>query len=282
MNYRHAFHAGSFADVFKHAVLALIIAYLREKPTAFRILDTHAGAGVYDLTGPEASRTGEWLDGIARLWERSRSAEIGDLLAPYLDVVAKFNPDRLVTYPGSPALALALMRPQDRLIACELQPDSASEVAEHLRRDRRAKALTIDGWTALSAYVPPKERRGVVFIDPPFEQSGEFGRLLNGLADAYAKWPTGTYVLWYPIKNNRDSEDFGRRVGRAGIPKILRAELVITPHADAPRLNGSGLIIVNPPWPLERQLAQLLPTLAELLALERRGGARLDWLAREK
>ncbi len=202
MNYRHAFHAGNFADVVKHAVLARVVAQLREKQTAFRIIDTHAGAGVTDLTGPEASRTGEWRNGIGRLVAAELEPPIRALLAPYLDAVAGYNPPgRLRAYPGSPLLAASWLRPQDRLIACEVVPQAARALTQALQTDRRAKVIPIDGWTALAAYLPPKERRGLVLIDPPFEAPGELDRLPEDLARAHRKWATGIYLLWYPVKN---------------------------------------------------------------------------------
>lgn len=281
MNYRHAYHAGNFADVFKHAVLCRVLLHLRGKPAAFRVLDTHAGAGIYDLAGPEASRSGEWRQGIERLRNASVAAEVGALLAPYLEVVAAHNADgRLTSYPGSPALVRAWLRPQDRFVACELESGAAAALAHNLRGERNIRVVAIDGWTALTAYVPPKERRGLVLIDPPFEQPGEFGRLADRLAAAYRKWPSGLYLLWYPIKDRRAAENFGRRLARSGIGKILRAELMIDDRAD--RLAGAGLVLVNPPWTLERELPVLLLALAAIFAPGRAGGSRLDWLAPEK
>jgi 23S rRNA (adenine2030-N6)-methyltransferase len=279
MNYRHVFHAGNFADVVKHATLARIITHLREKPAPFRVIDTHAGAGLYDLTKSEASRTEEWRGGIGRLAGQSLAPNVRDLLAPYLEAVARFNSgDALKTYPGSPALARALLRPQDRLLACELEPNAARSLAAHFGRDRQAKAIAIDGWTALGAYVPPRERRGLVLIDPPFEKPGEFDRLVEGLAAAHRKWATGIYMLWYPIKDTKETNAFARRLARCGVPNILRAELTIAP-ASPQRLNGSGLILINPPWLLEAELRALLPTLAALLAPDGKGATRLDWLS---
>jgi 23S rRNA (adenine2030-N6)-methyltransferase len=278
MNYRHAFHAGSFADVLKHAVLARIVVHLREKPAAFRVLDTHAGSGVYDLSGPEATRSGEWHFGIERLRQVRLQSNARDLLAPYLDAVASFNPgQRLVTYPGSPALARFWLRPQDRLTACELEPKAAAALAATLRGDRRVTTVAIDGWTALIAYLPPKERRGVVLIDPPYEADDEFGRLVKGFAAAYRKWPTGIYTLWYPIKERDVPDALARRLRSLRIAKILRAELSVAGPRDATRLTGCGLIVVNPPWRLEPELAVLLPQLADALGGEREG-FRLDWL----
>src|SRR5258705_1072274 len=201
MNYRHAFHAGSFADVVKHAVLARILVHLRTKPAAFRVIDTHAGAGLYDLAGPEASRSAEWRAGIQRLLASPLPEQARALLAPYLDVVAALSPGgRLAAYPGSPALARALLRPQDRLIACELEPGAAAALAHNLGGDRRVKLVTIDGWVALNAYMPPVERRGLVIIDPPFEDDGDFMRLARAIEGAHRKWAGGSYLLWYPIK----------------------------------------------------------------------------------
>lgn len=282
MNYRHAFHAGSFADVFKHAVLCRILHHLRAKPAPFRVIDTHAGAGLYDLTSPEASRGGEWRDGIARLKEAQLAPEAAALLRPYLDVVDALNTHgALKAYPGSPALIRAWLRGNDRMIACELEPLAAKSLAYHLRRDARIKTLTIDGWTALSAYVPPKERRGLVLVDPPFEQDSDFRRLAEGLDAAHRKWPTGIYALWYPIKGRSEPDALAKRLRRLGLPKMLRAELIVSPLSDPSRLNGSGLILVNPPWLLEKELSTLLPALAGALGRDGKGTFRLDWLAGE-
>jgi 23S rRNA (adenine2030-N6)-methyltransferase len=282
MNYRHAYHAGGFADVVKHVVLSLVITHLRQKPAAFRILDTHAGAGLYDLTSPEAQKTGEAETGIRALIAATLTAPVQDLLRPYLGAIAGFNPQgELKTYPGSPALACSFMRPVDRLIACEMEPAAAAALARNLARDRRAKAIAIDGWTALSAYLPPKERRGVVLIDPPFEDPHEFPRLADALVAARRKWADGVYLAWYPLKNKDASDAFARRVVRTGIPNVLRAELTIAPHAAAERLAGTGLLIVNPPWRLEEQLRLVLPALAEVFG-RAQGAFRIDWLSPQK
>ncbi len=282
MNYRHAFHAGNFADVIKHATLVRILLHLRGKTAGFRVIDTHAGAGQYDLTGPQAARSPEWQDGIQRLRSASLSAPARNLLAPYLDAIAGLNPDgELKLYPGSPMLTRALLRTQDRLVACELEPGEAAALAQHLGRGRRAKAVAIDGWTALKAYVPPTERRGLVLIDPPFEREDEIDRLWNGIASAYEKWSGGTYVMWYPIKNRAPLDAFLKRLRLSSMSKILRAELAVPPR-DPGRLGACGLIVINPPWTLEKELAVMLPALAEALAEKGSGRFRLDWLKREK
>jgi 23S rRNA (adenine2030-N6)-methyltransferase len=282
VNYRHAFHAGNFADVFKHAVLCRILDYLRAKPAPFRVIDTHAGAGLYDLAGWEASRGGEWRDGIERLMAAPLAAPVAALLAPYLEVVGALNErGRLKTYPGSPALARAWLRPEDRLIVCEVEPQAAAALRQNLRGDVRIKMLEIDGWTALGAYVPPKERRGVVLVDPPFEEGSDFHRLSHGLAEAHRKWATGIYALWYPIKDRGEPDALAKRLRRSGIAKMLRAELNVAPLSDPTRLNGCGMILVNPPWTLESELSVLLPVLAGILGRDGKGAFRLDWLTRE-
>ena len=283
MNYQHAFHAGNFADVHKHAVLARVLIHLRNKPAAFRVIDTHAGAARYDLLAQEATRGGEWYDGIAKVWAArptsgdDRSGGGAALLTPYLDAVASLNPGgSLRTYPGSPLVALALLRPQDRLIACELEPRAAALLQTALRRDRRAKALTIDGWTALGAYVPPKERRGVVLIDPPFEEAADFTRLSSALVAAHRKWPTGIYMLWYPIKERDAAEALVRRLKRTGLAGLLRCEINLAPPTAALGLTGSGVILVNPPYKLDADLGLLLPALGKILSPQ--ATIRTDWL----
>src|SRR5436190_18031547 len=211
MNYRHAFHAGGFADVIKHIVLVRMLTYLQEKPSAFRVLDTHAGAGRYDLTGDEARRSGEWLTGIARVMQARFSENTLPLVAPYLDIVRAFNPQRdLQAYPGSPLIARALLRPQDRLTACEIEPNARKQLIEALRRDTQARVVDLDGWMALPAFVPPNERRGLVLIDPPFEAKDEFERMADGFAEGFAKWPTGSYLLWYPVKRRCATDSIAR------------------------------------------------------------------------
>lgn len=282
MNYRHDFHAGNFADVVKHAVLSRIIVHLQAKPAPFRVIDTHAGAGLYDLAGPQASRTGEWRMGIARVLEAPFAPEVRALLAPYLEAVASFNsPGKLTMYPGSPLLVRKWLRPRDRLIACELEPAAVEALAQNLGRSIRAKALALDGWIALPAYVPPKERRGLVLIDPPFEAADEFARMAEALAQAHRKWTTGIYLLWYPIKDRSGPDALAKDLKRSGIGKILRAEVTLFPRPDASRLTGCGLIVVTPPWTLEPELSLLLPALAGVLS-QREGGFRLDWLVGEK
>jgi 23S rRNA (adenine2030-N6)-methyltransferase len=282
MNYRHAFHAGGFADVIKHIVLVRILTYLLEKPAAFRILDTHAGAGLYDLSSDEARRGGEWLTGIARVMQARFSEHAMPLVAPYLDIVRAFNPPReLNAYPGSPLIARALLRSQDRLTACEIEPNARKRLVDALRRDTQARVVDLDGWTALPAFVPPNERRGLVLIDPPFEASGEFERLADGFSAAFAKWPTGSYLLWYPVKSRRVTDSLARHV--AGVAasskppgKCLRLEFSVAPQQAGGGLGSAGLLIVNPPWTLAAELKTILPELEKPLGQGGAGRFRLE------
>ncbi len=270
MNYRHAFHAGGFADVFKHVVLCRILHHLHGKPTAFRVIDTHAGAGLYDLSSAEARRGGEWHNGIEKLVGASLTPKCAALLEPYLACIATLNKSGdLRVYPGSPALIRAWLRPQDRLLAYELEPQTAATLARHFRGDRRIKVSPVDGWQALTAHLPPPERRGAVLIDPAFEEEKDFRRLAETLAAAHRKWATGVYLLWYPIKDRVEPDALAERLRRSGIANILRAELVVSPSRGRGRLIGSGLVVVNPPWRLEEELTLLLPVLAKILGHDR-------------
>jgi 23S rRNA (adenine2030-N6)-methyltransferase len=281
MNYRHAFHAGNFADVLKHAVLASVIDYMKRKDAPFRVIDTHAGRGLYDLAGDEAARTGEWREGIGRLLGSSepslgRAAE--EFLAPYLGVVRAFNADgELHTYPGSPLIAQALIRPQDRLIANELHPEDNAELRRSLRRDPRTQVLGLDGWQALKSLLPPVERRGVVLVDPPFEQPGELDRLVKGLDDAVRRFATGTVMLWYPIKDPAAARRLEAALCDLDQPKLLIAELLLRAPVDLQRLNGCALAILNPPYVLPQMLEEALPPLARLLSQGAGARAGMRW-----
>jgi 23S rRNA (adenine2030-N6)-methyltransferase len=282
MNYRHAFHAGNFADVIKHIVLVRILIYLQDKPTAFRVIDTHAGAGIYDLTGEQAQRTGEFLTGVARVMQARFSDDVLPLVMPYLDIVRAFNPPAgLETYPGSPLIARALLRPQDRLMACEVEPNARKQLIAALRRDSQARVVDLDGWMALPAFVPPKERRGLVLLDPPYEDQDEFGRLADGFAGAFTKWPTGSYLLWYPAKSRRATDGLVRHVAAvaAGGPspaKCLRLEFSAAPQTADSTLVSAGLLLVNPPWRLMGELKAILPELEKPLGQGGAGRFRLE------
>lgn len=283
MNYRHGFHAGNFADVFKHALLARLLVYLARKETPFRVIDTHAGEGAYDLTADEAERTGEWRYGIARLADLSSADQnVRALLAPYLDIVGPRDPEgcpRL--YPGSPLIAQRLLRAGDRAIFCELHPDAAKRLQALFARDKRVKTVHIDGYTALSAYVPPKERRGLVLVDPPFEQRDEFVKLFERFVDVHRKWPTGVYALWHPIKDEDGARAFFGALRESGVKRILRLELSVGAGQGAERLRRAGLIVINPPFIFEEEARVLLPFFAERLGQGEGAGFAVEWLAGE-
>lgn len=281
MNYRHAFHAGGFADVIKHIVLVRILTYLHEKPAAFRVIDSHAGAGLYDLSGEESQRTGEWLTGIARVMQARFSEAASPLVAPYLDIIRGFNPPReLKIYPGSPLIARKLLRPQDSLVACEVEPLARKKLISALRRDEQARIVDLDGWVGLPAFVPPKERRGVVLIDPPFEAKNEFDRVADGFSEAFAKWATGIYVIWYPVKSRRATDNLAQHVAAtvaaAGPGRVLRLEFSIAPQSPDAGLTSAGLLVVNPPWTLMAELKTILPELEKPLGLGGAGRFRLE------
>jgi len=281
MNYRHAYHAGNFADVMKHAALARIVEYLKQKDKAFRVIDTHAGLGVYDLSSAEAQKTGEWRGGIGGLLEATLPAGAQALLAPYLDAVRAANPGGgMRRYPGSPAIVRHLLRPQDRLTAIELHPADAAALKARFARAFRAGGIEMGGWSALAAHRPPAGSGGLVLVAPPFEEAGEFDRLAEGLKKAWRRWPGGIYALWYPIKDRKAVEAFRRELAGADIPKILDLSLEIRAPSAEPRFDGSGLAVVNPPYPLEAEMRTLLPVLADILG---EGGAKANvaWLAGE-
>ncbi|MCO6392745.1 23S rRNA (adenine(2030)-N(6))-methyltransferase RlmJ [Aliihoeflea aestuarii] len=282
MNYRHIYHAGNFADVVKHVVLARTIEYLKRKPGAFRVIDTHAGIGVYDLSSPEAQKTGEWHGGIGKLLDAAFPAEVAALLAPYLGAVRAANLNGgLKSYPGSPAIARHLLRPQDRLTAIEMHPADARRLKERFAGDYQARIIELDGWLALGAHLPPKEKRGLVIVDPPFEKEGEFERIADGLIKAHKRWPGGTYLLWYPIKNRRAVAGFRETLRKAGIPKVLDIAFSIRAAGVTESFDGTGMIAVNPPYPLENELGVILPELCGLLGEAPDASFDLEWLAGE-
>jgi 23S rRNA (adenine2030-N6)-methyltransferase len=278
MNYRHVYHAGNFADVLKHAVLALVIEHLKQKPAPFRVIDTHAGAGLYDLSSKEAQKTGEWRDGIGRLLEAKLPQDVAESLEPYLNAVRQGQPDGALTqYPGSPVLARRLIRRGDVLAANEFHPEDRELLKTHFSRDSQTKVLEIDAWMALKALLPPKERRGVVLIDPPFEKPGEFQRLIDGLAAAQRRFATGTVIVWYPIKDLRAVQRFHRDAAALGLAKLYAAELIVGPVRSEGELMGTGLLIVNPAFTLPAKIERLLPFLSQTLAVGAGASSRAEF-----
>ena len=277
MNYRHAFHAGNFADVLKHLVLSRCIEHLKRKDKAFRVLDTHAGIGLYDLSSEEAQRTGEWRDGIGRVIDASLPASVAGLAAPWLDVVRSVNSgDAIGKYPGSPLVTRLLMRPQDRLTAIELHPKDAETLKKRFAGDWQVRVIELDGWLALGAQLPPKEKRGLVLVDPPFEEAGEFDRMLDGLSKAIKRWRGGTFALWYPIKDRIAVANFRGRLFSAGLGEGLDISLFIRKPGPAPRLDGCGMAMINPPFTLADEMKTALPSIGALLAEDGKARFQID------
>jgi len=272
MNYRHAFHAGNHLDVFKHAALTFVLEWLLQKPRGFAVLDTHAGIGSYDLICEEAQRTREYEDGAAKV--------IGPGLesAPaYVELLRTMNPAGLATYPGSPEIIRHFLRDEDRLIACELHPEDAAVLKARYRGDARIAVHHRDGYEAIGAFTPPKERRGLVFVDPPYEERDEGERLAEALTAGLKKWPGGTFMAWYPIKDSLIGDGLARAAKAGGFPKTLRAEFLPYPR-DNLRLAGGGLLICNAPWRLDERLTALCEELGGLLG-DGQASWRVDWLS---
>ncbi len=283
MNYRHAFHAGNFADVLKHAVMALCLEHLKAKPKPFRVIDTHAGLGVYDLTSDAARRSPEFQDGIARVLAANPPEPAARALAPLLGVVRAMNAGALSAYPGSPEIAARLCRESDRIHLCELHKDDARTLDQRYARDARVKVEVRDGYKALRALVPPREKRGLVLVDPPFEDRDEMAHMAEAIMPALKAWPTGTYVFWRPLKDLWAAERFDVGLAEWLIEdlqmdpeKILRADLWVRELNAEGKLSGAGVVVINPPHTLEPDLLALLPWLAETLGRDDNAGWRLD------
>lgn len=266
MNYHHDYHAGNFADVLKHVVLTRVLTYMKQKPRPFRVIDTHAGAGHYDLAGTEASKTGEWRDGIARLFEAELPSTAANLLAPYLEIVRAMNGAELRYYPGSPLIARQLMRPGDVLIANELNVPDYTRLKAELRRFKSTTVLNIDARHAVKSLLPPKERRGLVLIDPPFEERSEFADLATAVGEAMTRFASGTYVIWYPLKDEAAADRFiATATSRAGL-EFLDVRLAVSKPFAGLGLTASGVLIINPPFLLRDELETIMPALKDLFA----------------
>jgi 23S rRNA (adenine2030-N6)-methyltransferase len=295
MNYRHHFHAGNFADVFKHVLLLRLLRSLQRKDKGYLYLDTHAGRGGYDLSAtvsrPDGSeRDPEWPQGIGQVW-----SEADESLRDYLALVRRYNREKGGTedapqfYPGSPWFARAVARPQDRLALCELREDDAEALEFEFRRGGQTAVVSVmDGYTALRALLPPPERRALVLIDPPFEEASELADVFAGLREALQRFPSGVYAVWYPLSERARSEELRHQAlmlppatGLAGPPPALAAELQITGDTTR-RLRGCGLLVVNPPWQIETEFRNALPALQRSLALDEGASLRLDWLVPDR
>jgi len=283
MNYRHGFHAGNFADVLKHVVLMRILTHLNAKATPYRVVDTHAGAGRYDLGSEEALRTHEWKDGVARIDRSPLAAPVEALLKPWRDAVsgarALYGAD---AYPGSPWLCRQAMRPDDRLIAAELHEHTHKKLVQAIGRDERCKALAIDGWNVLRGNVPPKERRGLVLIDPPFEKQSEIDDIVAGVTQAWKRWPGGIYAIWYPIKRRAERARLHAGLKASGIPDIVAADFFREPFTPSETLVGSGLVVINPPYTFREEAAQVMAILKQVLGKDGKGSFEMVAISAEQ
>ncbi|HYC71729.1 MAG TPA: 23S rRNA (adenine(2030)-N(6))-methyltransferase RlmJ [Opitutaceae bacterium] len=292
MNYRHHYHAGNYADVFKHVLLLLLVRGLQRKEKGFLYLDTHAGRGGYDLSVapvlPDGrQRAPEWPAGIGRLWGRPG---LGPVLEDFLGLLRRYEERKGVAggspaapshYPGSPWIVRLLARPQDRLALCELREDDAEALSHEFRDAERVVVRVMDGYTALKAMLPPPERRALVLIDPPFESKGEFGAVLGGLREALRRFPGGTYAVWYPVTERARADEFHREVTELAVPALV-AELAVAGEGSAVRMKGCGVLVLNPPWRIEGEIRPVLPVLADALRADAGASARAWWLVPER
>jgi 23S rRNA (adenine2030-N6)-methyltransferase len=277
--YRHHFHAGNFADVFKHALLARLLLALAAKAKPLCYVDTHGGVGLYDLTHPWAQKNAEFREGIGRLWDRT---DVPGALEPYLDAVRAENPDgRLRFYPGSPRIARRRLRPGDRMVLSELNKTDVAALGELFARDRQVTVHLMDGYQSLKAHLPPPERRGLVLVDSSFDRAGEFKRLVDALAAAHERWATGVYALWYPLMEPPTMRGFERGVAATGIRRILQLELAVRPERWTASLRGCGMLVVNPPFKFDAAARPLVEWLAPVLAQAGAGGGSVRWLVAE-
>jgi 23S rRNA (adenine2030-N6)-methyltransferase len=273
MNYRHAYHAGNHADVLKHVVLARAIGHLARKDKPFRVIDAHAGIGLYSLESDEAGKTLEWREGLGRLYDEAGGrlalddAAAEDLLSPWREMVEAVNSRgrALSWYPGSPELSVLLTRPDDRLVFNELHPEDHATLAGLYEREKRVRVTQAEATIAVKANLPPRERRGIVLIDPPFEKRDDDVSALAMLQQGYKRFATGCFMLWYPVTGDGLSRRLVEAARHASIARMLHVELMVRPAEMSGGLAGSGLIIVNPPWPLAEELPGLMPALAERL-----------------
>ena len=279
LSYRHSFHAGNHAGVLKHIVQTLIIESLKEKEKPFLYLDTHAGAGRYQLTNAHATRTGEYLEGIARLWQQE---EVPELILPYLEAVGSLNTsDELRYYPGSPLLAAKLLREQDLLMLTELHPTDFPLLRTEFSRDKRVRVCREDGFGQLKSKLPPVSRRGFALIDPPYELKQDYSAVVKGIVEGYKRFATGTYAIWYPVVHRQQIKRMLKELEATGIRKILQIELAVKPDSDQLGMTASGMIVINPPWKLASQMASILPWLHKTLVPEGTGHTLVEWVVPE-
>jgi 23S rRNA (adenine2030-N6)-methyltransferase len=277
--YRHLFHAGNFADVFKHSLLTRLVLALEKKDKPFFVLDTHAGIGRYDLTHEWALKNAEFRDGIAMVWGRK---DVPDEFIPYFEAIRGENAgNALRFYPGSPRIVRRLLRPVDRMVLVELNRKDCENLGGLFGGDPQVKVHLMDGYQSLKAFLPPKERRGLVFIDSSFDRAREFDRLTEGLAEAHRRFATGVYALWYPLMEPLAMRAFERGIVASGLRRILQLEISVLPDGWSGGMRGCGMLVVNPPFGFEQEARSMLKWLQPILSREEGGSQRAVWLAGE-
>jgi 23S rRNA (adenine2030-N6)-methyltransferase len=276
MNYRHAYHAGNHTEVFKHAVLVQMIESIQRKAAPICILDTHSGAGLYDLTSVAAGKTGEAKDGIIRVLNSDAPS-----LKAYLGIVRKFGIESTPLYPGSPSIEASLLRPGDRLILCEMHPEDGRALKNLFRAIKNVQVHARNGYEAMLALIPPVERRGLVFIDPPYEDKAELDTLTRSVLTAYRKWSTGVFMVWYPIKEANAARCLKDSLRAEFVSNCLCVEFLRYPIVGA-RLAGSGLVIINGPWKFEDVLARLCSELASAFGTANECNWSIKWIGKRK
>lgn len=278
LSYRHSFHAGNHADVVKHIVLTLILTALKQKEKGFFYLDTHSGVGRYSLLSAEAEKTGEYIEGIARLWDRT---DLPEEVALYLDELKKINKGKLRYYAGSPLLAVQQLRPQDRALLTELHPNDFPLLRAEFAKKANVVTKRENGFQQLKAALPPKEKRGLVLIDPPYELKEDYELVVKAIAEGYKRFATGVYAIWYPVVLRQHTKRIVKGLEATGIRKILQIELAVRPDSDQRGMTASGMIVINPPWQLESQMKKILPYLTEVLVPEGTGSWTVEWITPE-
>ncbi|MDH2924296.1 23S rRNA (adenine2030-N6)-methyltransferase [Nicoletella semolina] len=278
LSYRHSFHAGNHADVLKHLVLTLILETLKQKEKGFFYLDTHSGVGRYSLSSAEAEKTGEYVEGIARLWDR---CDLPEEVALYVQEIKKINRGKLRYYAGSPLLAVNQLRPQDRALLTELHPADYPLLRQEFAKIQNVTTKRENGFQQLKSALPPKEKRGLVLIDPPYELKEDYELVVKAIIEGYKRFATGIYAIWYPVVLRQHTKRIIRGLQETGIRKILQIELSVRPDSDQRGMTASGMIVINPPWQLEAQMKKVLPYLTSVLTPEKTGSWTVEWITPE-
>ncbi len=279
LSYRHSFHAGNFADVLKHLVQVLIIEALQQKPTPFVYHDTHAAAGRYNLRDKTSEKTGEYKDGIAKVWLRD---DIPEVMETYIDIIQSLNPDgQLNYYPGSPLVAKSMIGKTQRMELTDLHPTDLALLEQEFAGDRKVRIQKLDGYKGINAMLPPPQRRALVLIDPPYELKTEHDDAIKGIVAAHKRFSTGIYALWYPVVSRPQVTKFCEKFTKQGIRNILRVELNVKQDTSEYGMTGTGMIIINPPWKLEKQLREVMPFLVKHLGQDSKANFKIEQLVEE-